>query len=351
MPGRHQRHRAAISHTLAIVVATTMVSSQTGSIRFDEVAAASGVHFVLDQAPTPEKRLIETMPGGLAAFDYNGDGRVDLYFTNGASGDGFDKAAPRFWNRLFRNDGQWRFTDVTESAGVAGATYAMGAAAADYDNDGDQDLFVAGVGRNQLLRNDGGGRFTDVAEAPESRKRCGASRVSGSITIATAASICSSSTTSGGHQGLSASVETGLATFGSTVIRILRGPAQHALSEHGRRPLPGRHTSGWTGRDRRQGDERRHARHRRRPLARSVRDQRQRAEPAVAQYRQGHFRGDWPAGRCRAAGARTPDFGDGRGRRRCRRRWPSGPGGDGAGGRDVPALPQRGRRSVSATLE
>ena len=149
---------------MAVVLSATMVSSQAGSIRFDEVAEASGVRFVLDQAPTPDKRLIETMPGGLAAFDYNGDGRIDLYFTNGASGDGFDKAAPRFWNRLFRNDGQWRFTDVTESAGVAGATYAMGAASADYDNDGDQDLFVAGVGRNQLFRNDGAGRFTDVGE-------------------------------------------------------------------------------------------------------------------------------------------------------------------------------------------
>ncbi len=149
----------------AAALAATLVSAQSGPIRFDEIAAPSGVRFVLDQAPTADKRLIETMPGGVAAFDYNGDGRIDLYFTNGASGDGFDKTAPRFWNRLFRNDGQWRFTDVTEKAGIAGATYAMGAAAADFDNDGDQDFFVAGVGRNQLFRNDGAGRFIDVAEA------------------------------------------------------------------------------------------------------------------------------------------------------------------------------------------
>ncbi len=133
------------------------------SVRFEEVARAAGVVFTLDQAPTPAKRLIETMPGGLAVFDYNGDGRPDVYFTNGAGGPTLDKTAPRFWNRLYRNDGGWRFSDVTEAAGVAGAGYAIGAAAADYDNDGDQDLFVAGVGRNQLFRNDGAGRFQDVA--------------------------------------------------------------------------------------------------------------------------------------------------------------------------------------------
>ncbi len=155
--------KACATCAMAATLAATLVGVQSGPIRFDEVAAPSGVRFVLDQAPTADKRLIETMPGGLAAFDYNGDGRIDLYFANGASGDGFDKTAPRYWNRLFRNDGQWRFTDVTEQAGVAGATYAMGAAAADFDNDGDQDIFVAGVGRNQLFRNDGG-RFTDVAE-------------------------------------------------------------------------------------------------------------------------------------------------------------------------------------------
>lgn len=149
---------------MTIALAATLLRAQAAPIRFDEVAVSSGVRFVLDHAPTADKRLIETMPGGLAAVDYNGDGRIDLYFTNGASGDGFDKTAPRFWNRLFRNDGQGRFTDVTESAGVAGATYAMGTAAADFDNDGDQDLFVAGVGRNQLFRNDGTGRFADVAE-------------------------------------------------------------------------------------------------------------------------------------------------------------------------------------------
>ena len=138
-------------------------AAQSTPIAFDDVAARAGVVFVLDHAPTPDKRLIETMPGGLAIFDYDGDGRPDLYFTNGAGGDAFDKTDARFWNRLYRNEGNWRFTDVTAQAALRGGTYAMGAAAADFDNDGDQDLFVAGVGWNELYRNNGDGTFAEVA--------------------------------------------------------------------------------------------------------------------------------------------------------------------------------------------
>jgi enediyne biosynthesis protein E4 len=129
-----------------------------------DVADASGVTFRLEHGATPEKHLIETMPGGLAAFDYNDDGLTDLYFTNGATVPGLVKATPSFWNRLYRNDGGMKFTDVTEKAAVAGMGYSMGAATADYDNDGDVDLFVAGVDRQILYRNTGLGRFEDVTE-------------------------------------------------------------------------------------------------------------------------------------------------------------------------------------------
>jgi hypothetical protein len=150
--------------SLALVAATLAAPvAQPGPIAFDDVAGDAGVTFVLDNAPTVDKRLIETMPGGLAIFDYDADGRPDLYFTNGAGGDAFDKNDARFWNRLFRNDGSWRFTDVTDRAGLRGRTYAMGAAAADLDNDGDQDLFVAGVAANELYRNNGDGTFTEIA--------------------------------------------------------------------------------------------------------------------------------------------------------------------------------------------
>jgi enediyne biosynthesis protein E4 len=117
---------------------------------------------VLEHSPTPQKHLVESMTGGVAAFDYNGDGRIDLYFVNGAQLPSLEKSAPRFLNRLFRNEGGFKFTDVTTEAGVGGTGYAMGVAAADYDNDGDADLFVAGVNRNLLFRNSGRGTFEDV---------------------------------------------------------------------------------------------------------------------------------------------------------------------------------------------
>jgi hypothetical protein len=128
------------------------------------VAKSAGLNFVLENNPTPEKHLIETMAGGVAAFDYNGDGLTDVFFTNGAALPSLTKESPKYWNRLFRNEGGMRFTDVTEEAGVAGEGYSMGAAAADYDNDGHVDLFVAGVNRNILYHNLGNGRFEDVTE-------------------------------------------------------------------------------------------------------------------------------------------------------------------------------------------
>jgi hypothetical protein len=131
-------------------------------IRFRNIAEQAGVRFVVENYPTPEKHLIETMPGGIAAFDYNNDGRTDLYFTNGAPIPSLKKESAKYHNRLFRNDGGMKFSDVTDAAGVAGRGYSMGVAAGDYDNDGDVDLFVAGVYEHILFRNNGDGRFQDV---------------------------------------------------------------------------------------------------------------------------------------------------------------------------------------------
>lgn len=133
-------------------------------IRFRNVAEGAGLRFVLENHPTPQKHLIESMAGGVAAFDYNNDGLTDIFFTNGASIPSLQKESPKYFNRLFRNEGGMRFTDVTEDAGVAGSGYSMGAAAGDYDNDGHVDLFVAGVFRNILYHNRGDGHFEDVTE-------------------------------------------------------------------------------------------------------------------------------------------------------------------------------------------
>jgi hypothetical protein len=150
---------------LVLVFGRTLLSQKPAAkIRFKNVAAAAGLDFVLENHPTASKHLIETMPGGVAAFDYDGDGLTDLYFTNGAAIPSLKKDGPKYWNRLYRNLGQMKFQDVTAKAGVAGAGYSMGAAAADFDNDGHVDLFVAGVRKNTLYRNRGDGTFEDVTE-------------------------------------------------------------------------------------------------------------------------------------------------------------------------------------------
>src|SRR6185503_15409311 len=132
------------------------------SIRFRDVAKNAGISFVYRNSPSADKYFVESAPGGLAVFDYNNDGRPDIFFTNGAPTPALVKNSPSDSNRLYRNDGGLRFTDVTTAAGVAGIGYAMGAAAADYDNDGFVDVFVAGVRQNQLLHNRGDGHFDDV---------------------------------------------------------------------------------------------------------------------------------------------------------------------------------------------
>ena len=104
------------------------------------------------------------MTGGVAVFDYDNDGLLDIFLTNGAEIPSLNKSDPGFYNRLFRNNGDGTFTDVTEKAGLAGVGYSMGVAAGDYDNDGCVDLYVTGFNRNQLFHNNGDGTFTDVTD-------------------------------------------------------------------------------------------------------------------------------------------------------------------------------------------
>ena len=148
--------------TLLLVACAVAAATQSSVPQLDNVQPRSGISFVLENAPTPGKRLIETMPGGLAAFDYDRDGRIDLFFANGNATPDGTKSDASFHNRLYRNLGGFAFQDVTEAAGLQGRGYSMGAAAADYDNDGHPDLFVPGVGRPTLYRNLGNGRFEDA---------------------------------------------------------------------------------------------------------------------------------------------------------------------------------------------
>ncbi len=128
------------------------------AIRF----AFQPIDFKLDSDETPERHAPETMAGGVAVFDYNNDGKLDIFFTNGADLKTLKKDSPKYYNRLFENDGKGHFTDVTEKAGLAGSGYDTGVAIGDYDNDGYEDIFVAGVYRNTLYHNNGDGTFTDV---------------------------------------------------------------------------------------------------------------------------------------------------------------------------------------------
>src|SRR6202158_5678580 len=137
-----------------------------------EVKRPQGIDFVLQNSPTPQKYLIETMPGGVALLDYNGDGLLDIFVVNGGHVDSpmkapesFNRHDPRYWNRLYRQNRDGSFTDVTEQAGLADAgdgNYGMGVAVGDYDNDGFPDLYVTSYGRNILYHNNGDGTFTDV---------------------------------------------------------------------------------------------------------------------------------------------------------------------------------------------
>jgi enediyne biosynthesis protein E4 len=133
-------------------------------ILFENTIDTSKIDFILKNSVSSQRYSIETMTGGVVLFDYNNDELLDIFFTNGAEIPSLQKSNPSFNNRLFRNNGDGTFTDVTEKAGLAGVGYSMGAAAGDYDNDGFVDLYVTGFDHNQLFHNNGNGTFTDVTE-------------------------------------------------------------------------------------------------------------------------------------------------------------------------------------------
>lgn len=147
------------------VLAQSVTASPASPIRMVSGAAAAGLNFTVRNSAAGRKYQVETLPGGLGVIDFDGDGWPDLFCTNGASLPGLTKTGPDYWNRLYRNNRDGTFTDVTEKAGLQGQGYTMGVAVADYNNDGHEDLFVVGVHGNFLYRNNGDGTFTDVTAA------------------------------------------------------------------------------------------------------------------------------------------------------------------------------------------
>jgi hypothetical protein len=140
---------------------------QPGS--FVDATSALGVNFVHQAPHNSKKYLIETMGSGVALFDYDNDGRLDLFLVNGApfsdptpKGTIPQKTGPEYWNRLYHQKANGTFEDVTERAGLQGVGYGMGVAVGDYDNDGFEDLYVTAYGGNKLYHNNGDGTFTDV---------------------------------------------------------------------------------------------------------------------------------------------------------------------------------------------
>ncbi len=161
--------RIGLRFCSGLLAIASVVASSTSIF---EVTQPRGLDFTHQNSPTAQKYLIETMGGGVALFDYNNDGLLDIFLVNSGkltspmqTPENFSRHEPLYWNRLFRQNHDGSFTDVTSAAGLSNAgdgNYGMGVAVGDYDNDGYPDLYVTSYGKNILYHNNGNGTFTDV---------------------------------------------------------------------------------------------------------------------------------------------------------------------------------------------
>src|SRR5918998_6058776 len=149
---------------LSLIILVAQKPAPRTVVTFEEVPpSVSKISWTHDNAQSPDRQLPETVGAGCAFLDYDNDGWMDIYFVNSGPSDFFTPATA-LKNALYRNNRDGTFTDVTDKANVTGNTFGMGAAAADYDGDGWQDLFLTSYGRNILYRNNRDGTFADVTE-------------------------------------------------------------------------------------------------------------------------------------------------------------------------------------------
>ena len=349
MRSRHPRPARRARALAALVVLSTCLAAQSvrAQIRLRDVAADSGIDFVLESGPTPEKALVEAVAGGVAAFDADSDGLTDIYFANGADSRSLRKGGARHWNRLYRNLGNMRFADVTERAGVVGQGYSMGVAAGDYDNDGDVDLFVAGVRANTLYRNEGGGRFSDATVAAGIASTVWS--VAGGwfdydndgdldLMVVNYLDWSPAEERFCGDRDRGLRIYCSPTYFDGLANSLYRNRGDGAFEDVSASSGIGAHIGkgmsvafadfdldGWVGR---------------------LRSQRHRGGFPLPQSRGRHLRRGRPARRCRLGLGRRSDFEHGRGFSRLRQRRPSRPARHGADPPDLPALPQRWRGAV-----
>jgi len=148
---------------MSLVAWGAAAGGAAGQIVLTDVTSRSGIAFRHTDGSSGQRYIVETVSAGLALFDYDNDGQIDIYLLNGAPLKGAKaETAPR--NALYRNLGKWRFADVSKRSGLDDAGYGLGVAVGDYDNDGDGDVYLNNHGPNVLYRNNGDGTFSDVTK-------------------------------------------------------------------------------------------------------------------------------------------------------------------------------------------
>src|ERR1035441_1127454 len=167
-------NRSAAKFAFAgLAIAVTLWLSPGAGVRasvrrphFTDIAPRSAISYITNNSYTGRKYFQQPMCGGIGILDYDNDGRMDIFFSNGAQLPELKKTGPSFYNCLLRNKGDGTFEDVTARAGIAGERldFSYGVAVGDYDNDGWPDIFIANTGKNTLYHNNGNGTFTDVTD-------------------------------------------------------------------------------------------------------------------------------------------------------------------------------------------